>query len=85
MTPAQCRAARGYLKWSQPMLGDMANVAYRCVQHFECGKNVSKATLGRIQQAFSKAGVIFMFGGIIPAVGAARLPLGIQREEYPVQ
>jgi transcriptional regulator with XRE-family HTH domain len=63
MTPAQCRAARGLIDWSQVKLAEVAAVAASTVTSFERSSRV--ATLERIQAmraALEKAGVEFTNG-----------------------
>jgi len=63
ITPAQCRAARALLDWSQMTLAKTARVGSATVQNFERGLSVPRpATLTVIVQAFEKAGVEFTNG-----------------------
>jgi len=67
ITPAQCRAARGLLDWTQQGLADEAGVGVVTVRQFEAGDATPRrATLRVIEQAFAKAGVELIndsFGG----------------------
>ena len=70
MTSQQCRAARGYLGWSQPKLAYHAKVSQSTIRNLEKnyrGKPPSTTQLDKIALAFSKAGVLMMYGGVIPA------------------
>jgi len=61
ISPAQCRAARGLLDWTQQQLADAANVGIVTVRHFESGKvDPRPATLVVIEQALAAAGVEFI-------------------------
>jgi transcriptional regulator with XRE-family HTH domain len=61
MTPAQCRAARGLLDWSQQQLAEAASVGVVTVRHFEGGKAAPRnATLDVLTRALDAAGVDFI-------------------------
>jgi predicted transcriptional regulator len=63
ITPAQCRAARALLDWSQLTLAKNARVGVVTVQNFERGgADPRPATMTVIVQAFEKAGVEFTNG-----------------------
>jgi transcriptional regulator with XRE-family HTH domain len=63
ITPAQCRAARALLDWSQQTLAEHARVGVVTVQNFERGTAKPRtATLTVIVQAFEKEGVEFING-----------------------
>jgi predicted transcriptional regulator len=63
MTPAQCRAARGLLDWTQNKLCEAAQVSGPTVRDFENGKvTPRRASLAAIQRALEEAGVIFTNG-----------------------
>jgi transcriptional regulator with XRE-family HTH domain len=57
ITPAQCRAARGLLDWTQRQLADEAQVGVVTIRQFEAGGAARRATLHVIQRAFEMAGV----------------------------
>ena len=58
ITPAQCRAARGLLDWTQQELADQAQVGVVTVRQLEAGGGTPRrATLNVIQRAFESAGV----------------------------
>lgn len=61
VTPAQIRAARGLLSWSQTELSEKAGVARATIADFESGKRVpiSNNVLA-IRSALEAAGVIFV-------------------------
>lgn len=58
MTPAQCRAARALLGWSQDKLADEAKVAKQTLADFERGARTPyPRTLADILKALEVAGV----------------------------
>jgi len=61
MTPAQCRAARGLISWSQQQLADAAQVGIVTVRQFETeAAKPRNATLAVIRSALESAGVVFV-------------------------
>jgi len=61
MTPAQCRAARGLLDWTQAKLAEAAGLALATVVKFErSGRAVPARAVQSIQLAFEAAGVEFI-------------------------
>ena len=61
VTPAQCRAARGLLDWSQQDLASQAGVGIVTVRQLEAGLNEPRrSTLEVVRQAFERAGVEFI-------------------------
>ena len=61
VTPAQCRAARGLLDWSQQDLADEARIGIVTVRQIEAGSTTPRpATLIVVRQAFEHAGVEFI-------------------------
>jgi transcriptional regulator with XRE-family HTH domain len=64
LTPAQSRAARGLLDWSQLALGARANLSESTIRDFEKGRRVpSINNLAAIQRALESAGVEFTNDG----------------------
>jgi transcriptional regulator with XRE-family HTH domain len=60
-TPAQCRAARGLIDWSQQQLAEAARVGVVTVRQFEGGASQPRnATLEVVQRALEAAGVEFI-------------------------
>ena len=58
ISPAQCRAARGLLNWTQNDLASAAGVGATTVRQFELEGAVPRnATLAVISLAFERAGV----------------------------
>jgi transcriptional regulator with XRE-family HTH domain len=61
VTPAQCRAARGLLDWSQQHLAREAEIGIVTVRQVESGATQPRrATLMVLRQAFERAGVEFI-------------------------
>lgn len=61
VTPAQCRAARGLLDWSQQDLAVDAGIGIVTVRQVEAGvTEPRRATLVVLRQAFERAGVEFI-------------------------
>lgn len=61
MTPAQSRAARGLLKWTQDDLAEAAKVSVVTVRNFENEKSSpQRASLAMMQNVLEAAGVIFV-------------------------
>lgn len=63
ITPAQCRAGRALIEWSQQQLADAARVGVVTVRQFEGGGSPRNATLEVIRRAFEVAGVQFLEHG----------------------
>jgi DNA-binding MarR family transcriptional regulator len=57
LSPAACRAARALLKWSIRDLAEASSVAFTTVHKLEQGAVVRSATIRRLLDALSKAGV----------------------------
>ena len=61
INPAQCRAARGLLAWSQQHLASAAGIGVVTVHQLEAGTSAPRrATLEVIKRAFEDAGVAFI-------------------------
>lgn len=61
LSPAQCRAARALLGWSQDRLSEASKVAKATIANFEAGKRSPyDRTLADVQRALDDAGVIFL-------------------------
>ena len=82
VTPAQCRAARGLLDWSQQDLASQAGVGIVTVRQIEAGStDPRRATLAVVRQAFERAGVEFIDeNGGGPGVRLSKLQRGKQRK-----
>jgi transcriptional regulator with XRE-family HTH domain len=58
LTPAQCRAARGWLDWNQKDLAERAKVSMSTIRDFESGKRMPIANnLDALRRAIEAAGV----------------------------
>jgi transcriptional regulator with XRE-family HTH domain len=61
ITPAQCRAARGLLGWTQQDLADSAHVGVVTIRQFESGATVPRyATLDVVKRALEQGGALFI-------------------------
>ncbi|MDE3825217.1 helix-turn-helix transcriptional regulator [Sinorhizobium meliloti] len=68
MTPAQCRAARALLDWTQPHLAEAAGVSPSTLRDFESGKRIPIANnLAAIRAALETVGVTFLEDGDVAA------------------
>ena len=64
ISPAQCRAARSLIGWSQDKLAEASKVAKATIANFEAGKRSPyERTLDDIQSALEGAGVAFINEG----------------------
>ena len=58
LTPEQCRAARGWLDWSQSDLAKLAHVSLSTVRDFEKGRRMPIANnMEALRRAIEAAGV----------------------------
>src|SRR5579859_1980219 len=75
LSPEQCRAARGWLDWSQEELAQRANVALSTVRDFEKGRREPIANnLQAIRQALLSGGVELVDEGVTAGIrGKARI------------
>jgi transcriptional regulator with XRE-family HTH domain len=77
MSPEQCRAARGWLGWSQQDLAKRANVGISTVKDFENGSRKPIANnLNALRAALES-------GGIRLTVDPKGVPLGIEQADAP--
>lgn len=61
LTPAQCRAARALLDWTQDELAERAEVSRGTVRGFESGQHaLQRSTAAAMRRAFEAGGVILM-------------------------
>lgn len=64
MTPAQCRAARALLDWSQFDLAKAASVGNATIRNFEAGRSMPQVgTMYQLECALEEAGVVFLRAG----------------------
>src|SRR5438105_12228220 len=74
MTPEQCRAARGWLGWSQLELARRANVSLRTIQAFEKGGRAPIANnIAAMRRSIETGGIRLLFD-------EAGEPAGIMRD-----
>lgn len=76
LTPEQCRAARGWLNWTQEELAQKANVSLSTVRDFEKERRVPIANnLDAIQRVLEEGGVKLLSGkgGTFGIEGAPRI------------
>ncbi len=61
LTPALCRAARGFLDWTQTDLAVDAGVSRSTIRDYEGGRHdIHRATEAQLRHAFEAAGVAFV-------------------------
>jgi ribosome-binding protein aMBF1 (putative translation factor) len=76
MTPEQCRAARGWLGWSQMTLAERAGVGLSTVKGFERGGRTIAATANAMRRAIETAGIRLLEDEAGMAAGIARADAG---------
>lgn len=79
MTPEQCRAARGWLDWTQNDLALKAGVGLSTVKDFEKGGRKIGATAAAIRRAIESAGIHLLEDQAGTAAGIARADAGAVR------
>lgn len=62
VTPAQCRAARGLLDWSQDALSKECGMSRKTLTEFESGKNprTLPRTIDEVRRVLEAAGIEFI-------------------------
>ncbi|MCO5731456.1 helix-turn-helix transcriptional regulator [Rhizobium sp. SSA_523] len=61
LTPALCRAARGFLDWTQADLADRSGVSRSTIRDYEGSRHgVHRATEAQLRLAFERAGLDFI-------------------------
>ncbi|WP_230174105.1 helix-turn-helix transcriptional regulator [Rhizobium sp. CECT 9324] len=61
LTPALCRAARGFLDWTQSDLAERSGVSRSTVRDFEGNRHdVHRSTEAQLCLAFEKSGIRFI-------------------------
>ncbi len=61
MSPSQCRAARGLLKWTQPKLADASGIGLSTINRYENETRPPRKTaVLRLREALEGAGVEFL-------------------------
>lgn len=78
LTPAQSRAARALINWSQTQLAEASGTGVSTIRDFETGKRTPIANnLAAIRAALESAGVIFVAeNGEGPGVRLRKGPAG---------
>jgi transcriptional regulator with XRE-family HTH domain len=80
MTPAQSRAARGLLNWTEDRLASAAGVKVSVVREFEGEKAVPRPAAQALQRAFEAAGIEFSNHGA-PGVRQQPTPAVLRVDE----
>lgn len=82
MSPEQCRAARGWLGWSQQELAEKARVGISTICDFEAGRRQPIANnLDAMRRVLQAAGIAFeMDGGAEPTGISYRKPVGASNQ-----
>lgn len=61
LSPAQCRAARGLLDWSQEQLAQASGLSRSTVRDFESGRHEPhRGSLALLLQTFAEQGVVLI-------------------------
>ena len=60
ITPAQCRAARGLLDWTQNDLANVSGLSALTIRRFEKGEDLRDSNKKLLQFTFERAGVEFL-------------------------
>ena len=61
LTPALCRAARGFLDWTQADLADRSGISRSTIRDYEGNRHdVHRATEAQMRLAFEDHGVVFI-------------------------
>jgi transcriptional regulator with XRE-family HTH domain len=61
LSPALCRAARGFLDWTQSDLADRSGVSRSTVRDYEGQRHdIHRSTEAQLRQAFEGAGLAFV-------------------------
>jgi len=83
ISPAQSRAARGLLDWSQTQLGERSNLSESTIRDFEKGRRTPSANnLAAIQRALEAAGIEFTNGGWPGVRMKAKVPKGRRPQDH---
>ncbi len=61
LTPALCRAGRGYLDWTQCELADRSGVSRSTIRDYEGDRHeVHRSTEAQLRRAFEEGGLSFL-------------------------
>ena len=62
MSPRQCRAARGLLKWTQPKLAQASGIGLSTINRYENETRPPRAAaIAKLQSTLEGAGIHFIF------------------------
>ncbi|MBN8963604.1 MAG: helix-turn-helix transcriptional regulator [Rhizobiales bacterium] len=67
VSPAQVRAARAWLNWSQDQLSARSGISKRTIARYESGKTLAHPeTIDLIRDVLEGEGIVFQFVGMVP-------------------
>ena len=69
LTPAQCRAARAFLDWSQQRLADESKIEAVTVEVFEAGRPAPGDAVAALMRALQSGGISFIDDNSASAAG----------------
>lgn len=79
IAPAQLRAARAWLGWSQDELALKSGVSKHSIARYEQGRSIAyDDTLAKLKSALEAAGINFHFDGATKGISAGPLDNGVQ-------
>ena len=82
ITPAQCRAARGLLDWTQEQLAEQADLSRSTVRDFEGGKHgLQRASAAQVVRVFEAAGLVLIEADEMGPGVRIRSPMGVVEAE----
>jgi DNA-binding XRE family transcriptional regulator len=82
ITPAQCRAARGLLDWTQEQLAEQAELSRSTVRDFEGGKHgLQRASAAQVVRVFEAAGLVLIEADEMGPGVRIRSPMGVVEAE----
>jgi transcriptional regulator with XRE-family HTH domain len=71
IVPAQLRAARAWLGWSQDELSSQSGVSKHSIARYEQGRSIAyDGTLAKLRIALEAAGIRFIFDGATKGISA---------------
>ena len=74
ITPAQCRAARGLINWSQKRLAEVSHLGESTLRNFEAGRGTpSHNNMSAVKASLENAGVVFVETGVLFNADRAKL------------
>lgn len=78
ISPSQCRAARGLLKWTQPRLAGASGVGLSTINRYENQTRPTRETaVHRLREALEGAGVEFLSENGASGAGVRLKSIGI--------